>query len=49
MNSGFCKYADIFGKPGTGLHSFRLYDFAVVDVLLTVALGTVEDLLTKIV
>jgi hypothetical protein len=36
-----CKYADIFGKPGTGLHSFRLCDFAVVDVLLTVALAVV--------
>lgn len=34
-----CKHADVFGKPGTGLHSYRLYDFAVVDVLLTIALA----------
>ena len=34
-----CKYADIFGKPNTGVHSYRLFDFAIVDVLLTILVG----------
>lgn len=31
-----CPYANIFGKAKTGVHSIRLFDFAVVDTLLTV-------------
>ena len=31
-----CKYRDIIGKPGTGIHSYRLMDVSVVDVLVTV-------------
>ena len=31
-----CPYANIFGKPKTGVHSIRLFDFAVVDTVLTV-------------
>ena len=31
-----CKYKDIFGKPGTGPHSYRLFNVAIVDVLLTI-------------
>ena len=35
----FCKYKDILGKPGTGLHSYRVYNIAVIDVLLTFLLA----------
>ena len=35
----FCQYKDIFGKPGTGPHSYRLFDIAIVDTLLAVLLG----------
>jgi len=35
----FCKYSDIFGKPNTGVHSIRLFNFAIVDILLTFALA----------
>ena len=31
-----CKYKDIFGKPNKGVHSYRLFNFAIVDVLATV-------------
>lgn len=36
MVSSLCKYADIFGKPGAGVHAYRLGGLAVVDVALTV-------------
>jgi len=32
----YCKYKDLFGKVGTGLHSIRICNIAVVDVLLTI-------------
>lgn len=34
-----CKYADIFGKPNTGLHSYRFFNIAIVDVILTIIGG----------
>jgi len=42
-----CQYKDIFGLPGKGVHSFRLFDIAVVDVVLSVILGYVIWLNTK--
>ena len=35
----FCKYKDILGKPGEGLHSYRVFNIAIVDVLLTILLA----------
>ena len=32
----YCPYADIFGKPNTGVHSIRLFGLAVVDIALTI-------------
>jgi hypothetical protein len=34
-----CKYKDIFGKPGEGAHSYRLFNIAIVDVLLTILIA----------
>ena len=31
-----CSYSNIFGAPGTGAHSYRLFNFALVDIALTV-------------
>jgi fatty-acid desaturase len=35
----FAKYKDILGKPGTGVHSWRILNIAVVDVILTLILA----------
>jgi hypothetical protein len=32
----FCKYKDILGKLGEGVHSIRICDIAIVDVILTI-------------
>jgi len=29
-------YKDIFGKPGEGLHSYRIFNIAIVDVIFTI-------------
>jgi hypothetical protein len=31
-----CKYKDIFGAPGTGLHKYRFLGMAVVDWIFTI-------------
>ena len=31
----YCKYSDIFGKVKTGIHSYRVFDIAIMDVILT--------------
>lgn len=32
-----CDYKDLFGEPNTGLHTYRIFDIAIVDVLSTIA------------
>jgi len=36
-----CKYRNMFGEPGKGIHSLRLCNVAVVDVLATVLIAIV--------
>ena len=31
-----CIYKDIFGKPGEGLHKYRLFNIAIIDVIFTI-------------
>lgn len=33
----FCEYSDIFGEPGQGIHSIRLGNLAIVDVIFTIS------------
>ncbi len=35
----FCKHKDIFGKPKEGVHSYRIMNIAIVDVLATILLA----------
>ena len=44
---GLCKYKDIFGKVGTGVHSLRFFNFAVVDTLLTFVAAYIINLYLK--
>jgi len=36
-----CHYKHILGKPGKGLHSYRVFNIAIVDVILTFLLAYV--------
>jgi fatty acid desaturase len=31
-----CKYKDILGKPGEGLHKYRIFNLAIFDIILTI-------------
>ena len=32
----FCNYSEIFGKVSEGLHSYRLLNVAIIDVIFTI-------------
>lgn len=31
-----CKYKNVLGEPGKGIHSYRIWNIAVVDVIMTI-------------
>lgn len=31
----FCKYKNILGEPGKGIHAYRIFNISIVDVILT--------------
>jgi len=43
----FCKYKNIFGKEGEGAHSIRIFNIAIVDVILTILGGFIISYYTR--
>ena len=35
MNFNLCPYKYIFGEPNKGVHSYRIFDIAIIDVIFT--------------
>ena len=31
-----CKYKNLLGKPNKGIHSYRIFNIAIVDVIMTI-------------
>ena len=31
-----CQYKELFGKPGEGIHKYRIFDIAIVDTVIVV-------------
>lgn len=42
-----CKYKDLLGEPGKGIHSFRIFNIAIADVLLTILAAYILSIFTK--
>ena len=40
-----CKYKNILGEPGKGAHKYRIFNIAIVDVLLTIIIAFIINLL----
>ena len=36
-----CEYKNIFGEPKKGIHSYRFFGVAIVDVLLTIIISSI--------
>lgn len=49
MSNPLCQYKNIFGKPGEGLHQYRipLLDIAIVDVVATIIVAYLLSYLCK--
>lgn len=44
----FSTYNNIFGAINTGVHSYRIFDTAIVDYILTILLSIITTGLTKV-
>ena len=42
---GLEKYRYFFGKPGKGLHRYRIFNIAIVDVVLTLFLAKIIEIM----
>jgi hypothetical protein len=42
-----CKYKDILGKPGKGIHSYRIFNIAIADVIMTFIVAYIISYLFK--
>jgi fatty acid desaturase len=43
-----CKYKDILGKPDQGIHKYRIFNIAIVDVILTILLALFVSYIFKL-
>jgi len=43
-----CQYSNILGKPKEGIHSYRLFNIAILDVIGTLIIGYIIHRRTKI-
>jgi len=41
------QYSNILGAPGTGIHSIRIFDLAVMDIVLTFVLAFIINKFIK--
>jgi len=42
-----CKYKNMFGIPGKGIHSYRIFNIAIVDVFVTIIVALIISYLGK--
>jgi hypothetical protein len=42
-----CKYKNVLGTPGKGIHSYRLFGVAIVDVMMTIIVATLMSYFLK--
>lgn len=45
--TSLCKYKNIFGIPGQDLHSYRLFNIAIVDMGLTIIFAYIVSFFFK--
>lgn len=42
-----CKYKDALGKPKKGIHSYRIFNIAIADVIMTIIGAVIISYLFK--
>lgn len=41
LNMNQCPYKNLFGKPGEGVHQYRIFDMGLIDIAVTIAVGCI--------
>ena len=47
MKNPLCPYRDILGKSGEGNHSYRIFDLAIMDILMTIIGAYLFSVITR--
>jgi len=47
MNLSLCPYKNLFGKEKEGIHSYRLFDFAIADIIQTIIVSYILSVIIK--
>lgn len=42
-----CKYKNALGKPKEGLHKYRIFNIAIIDLLLTIIVAIIISYIMK--
>ena len=45
---GVCKFKDFFGKPNEGVHRFRIFNIAIIDVIFVIIFAVIISKYFKI-
>ena len=43
-----CKYSNIFGEPNQGIHRYRFFNLAIIDIIATLFTGFIISKITHI-
>jgi len=46
--NGLCKYKDILGISGQGVHSYRIFNIAIMDVIMTIIASFIISLIFRV-
>ena len=46
--TNLCKYKNALGKPGKGIHSYRIFNIAIMDVIMTLIVALILSYLFNI-
>ena len=44
----FCKYKNLFGELNTGIHSYRFFNLAIIDIFVTIIIAIVISYFYKV-
>jgi hypothetical protein len=43
----FCDHRNILGKPNEGIHKYRIFNFSIIDIMLTIIAAYILSWLFK--
>lgn len=47
MKNPLCSFREILGKPGEGIHSYRIFNLAIMDIIMTILGSYLFSIITR--